>query len=322
MMGTRNALVLGGTGLVGQYLVPRLVGQGFDVDIVSRGESGVIGGEPNVRLINADLQNPDWIEFAGLRLERYDVIYHLAYAVGPDEARNRAVTVDSVGLLLEGLSGISVQRKRHFVYVGSMAVFGVRPADEVVTESSRRNADSEYAENKLAATNLAMTPVRGVVCTVLHPTGVYDEKSSRINKYRKLLSANYVPALPKLGMNNIVHADDVANALVLCLDRGLEENAEYIINGESVSFRDWFSCLESTVESRCRLRLPEAFRFICRGPIRNLLNRLHICCPIYFSNRMDSPLFKESVFSSNRAFEDFGYRSMYSFKETFSKQRN
>ena len=319
MAGTQNALVLGGTGLVGQYLVPQLIRQGFAVDIVSRGERSAKSGESNVKLIKANLENQNWIELAGIQLEVYDVIYHLAYAVGQNELLNREVTVNSVCQLLERLSRLKDGKKRHFVYVGSMVIFGASPLDNVVTESSRRNVDSRYAENKLAATKFALTPAHGVVSTVLHPTGVYDEKSSRINKYRKLLSANYVPASPRLGMNNIVHADDVANALVLCLRRNLENNSEYIINGQSLLYRDWFSYLEATVEKNCWLKLPEKFRYICRGPVRRFLNSIHICCPIFFSKQIGSALLNKSVYSSDKAFKDFGYTGKKSFQKIISQ---
>ena len=271
-------------------------------------------------MISADLGNPYWLELAEINLNQYDVIYHLAYAIHSDEKYNYAVTVDSVRILIDGLSRISDGRKRHFVYAGSMVVFGVSSPQRAITENHPHNANSMYAQNKLAATRLAMSPPDGVISTVLHPTAVYAETSPRIAKYRKLLTYNYVPSVNNLGVNNIIYADDFALALLQCLDRPLDNVAEeYIINGESIQFYDWFSHLSSTVRKKSWVVLPAFTSYVCRGAIRRLLNSFHIGCPVYFQSARVTPLTQTSTFSSAKASRDFSFKAKTLFSEVCNR---
>jgi nucleoside-diphosphate-sugar epimerase len=265
----------------------------------------------------ADLADGDWLLRSALRLADYEVVYHLAYAAGEDDVYNRAVTVDSVRALVDGLRVLADGRPRHFVYTGSMVVFGANPTDRTVTEASAKRADTLYAENKIAATMCAMGATPGLLCTVIHPTGVYAEHSSRINSYRALLAHNYVPnQLSKRSVNNIVYADDVAVALLQCLDRPRDRLAEeYIINGETKLFVEWFSELSGTVRSRSWVRLPAFTRHICRGVVRRFLNSFGVGCPLPFAEKKGSVFAQETVYSSDKAREHFGFNPQMSFRQ-------
>lgn len=320
-----NALVLGGSGLVGRYLVARLIKDGHAVDVLTRDAARVSGS--GARALVADLSQPDWLTRAGIGLANYDAIFHLAYATRTDEQYNRTVTVDSVRAVMDGLRTLSDGKPRHVVYIGSMVVFGATPADSVVTEQSARVGDTTYAANKLAATQLALEPMPHVHRSVLHPTGVYDASSRRIKQYRGLLESNYIPMRHGgSGFNNIVHADDVALAALMCLDRARRDPAphgeEFIINGEVVVYRDWFAQLAETVENKSWLRLPPLARPLCRGPVRRLLNAAGVCCPLPIPDYKLSAYEMQTEFSSAKARTHFGYAPQRpSFREMCASLR-
>jgi nucleoside-diphosphate-sugar epimerase len=318
-----KVLVIGGTGLVGRFLLQRLVQKGCDIDVITRDPGKLTVVSEQIRPVVADLANQDWLPCSAVRLADYDVVYHLAYATSGNDAYDRSVTVDSVRTLVDRLRGISDGRSRHFVYTGSMVVFGAHPPDRTVTEASAKNGDTPYAENKIAATMCAMAAAPGLFCTVLHPTGVYAEHSSRINSYRALLAYNYVPTqLSKRSINSIVYADDVAAALWQCLDRPRDRLAEeYIINGETKLFVEWFSELSGTVRSRTWVRLPPVTRHICRGRLRRLLNAVGVGCPLPFAEKKGSVFERETLYSSDKARKHFGFAPQTSFRQVCERLR-
>ena len=163
----------------------------------------------------------------------------------------------------------------------------------------------------------AMVGAPGLLCTVLHPTGVYAEHSPRINSYRSLLAHNYVPIqLSKRSVNNIVYADDVATALLQCLNRPRDRPAEeYIINGEAKLFVEWFSELSQTVNSQAWVRLPAFTRYVCRGAVRRFLNVFGVGCPLPFAEKKGSVFEQETVYCSDKAREHFGFSPQTSFRE-------
>jgi len=314
-----NILVLGGTGLIGRYLLKRLLALGHNVHVVSRNPDKVQFNSVSLQVIRADIGSADWL--GKIDAGSYHVIYHLAYATTEDEAYNRTVTVDSVRLLMNQLKNLGNENVRHFVYVGSMVVFGLSPKDSIVTEISEKIADSVYAANKIAATTLALDSSAPFLTTVIHPTGVYDETSKRIEFYRQLLEQNYIPALSSgNGINNIVYADDVALALINCLNRPTKNKSEeYLINGEAIAYREWLGLLEKTVKQRNKVRVPAFMKVVFRGPIRRFVNSLGVRCPIYISKNKQSEYERKTIFSSAKATADFSYAPRIKFIDVCSR---
>ncbi len=302
---TKRALVLGGTGLVGRYLVPELVQAGYTVDIISRTPRSP---ETGIRYLQADLAHPHWLSTLAIALADYHTIYHMAYTTHHDVATNRQVTLESLQTLVNALLPLASEAAPHLVYVGSMVIFDSRGREGTITENSPIYADSEYASNKLDAVNLLRQLPTNLRATVLHPTGVYDVTSPRILSYQSLLAHNYVPTSTPLGINNIVHAKDVAHALCSAAERQAGNTMEeYIINSESLTYHEWFAAVKATTQPSCWLRLPACFRRLCRGPIRSFLNYLGVECPIYFDPNVNSPIVQRFVYSSEKAARDLGF---------------
>jgi nucleoside-diphosphate-sugar epimerase len=311
-----NILVLGASGLVGRHLLDCLSEAGHSVDAVSRNPQQ-FEARSGTRGLRADLAMPDWITESGIALSQYEVIYHLAYSSRLDEAYNYIVTVDSVRVLMEGLRRIEDSKPRHIVYVGSMAVFGLTPKDEVVTEDSDRVGDTAYARNKIAAAKFASMTRQGLMSTILHPTGVYDETSPRIQTYRQLLSKNYIALRAGgMGTNNIIHAADVACALTQCVQRTSSmPTEEYIINGESISYGSWFSRLASTSTKHTWLQLPRAARLFCRGPVRRIFNAAGIRCPLPVPDYKLAAFEHQVRYNSDKAERHFDFHPRTHFDE-------
>jgi nucleoside-diphosphate-sugar epimerase len=210
--------VIGATGHVGSYLVPRLVRAGHEVVALSRGTR-----EPYVSAA-------EW-----RRVERVAVDRQAEDAAGLFGERMAALGADAVVDMLcftpesaQQLVGALRATRPLLIHCGTIWVHG--PVHRVpVTEDEPRTAYGEYGLGKAAIEALLHRESisGGVPCVVLHPghiTGPWPSITPAGNLdpgvWRRLASGEPLP-LPDLGLGVLhhVHADDVAQAFERALAR-------------------------------------------------------------------------------------------------------
>jgi nucleoside-diphosphate-sugar epimerase len=205
-------VIIGGSGHVGTYLVPRLVGAGHDVVVVSRG-----------------LRDPYQEHGAWAAVELHTIDREAAEAAGTFGAQIRELrpdavidlicfTLDSARHLVESIRG-TVQ---HFLLCGTIWVHG--PSAIVpTTEAQPRTPFGDYgiAKAQIEAYLLDEARRTGFPATVLHPGHLVGPGWAPLNPAGHFdpavftqLAAGAELALPNLGLETVhhVHADDVAQA--------------------------------------------------------------------------------------------------------------
>ncbi|MBO0802026.1 MAG: NAD-dependent epimerase/dehydratase family protein [Nocardiopsaceae bacterium] len=214
-----RVVVIGATGHIGTYLVPRLVDGGHEVIAVSRGTRGPYRGGPQwdaVTRVAADREAEDAAGTFGARVAelRPEVVIDLI-----------CFTAASAGQLLEALR----PSRPLLVHCGTIWVHG--PALRVpVTEDEPRTAYGEYGTGKAEIEALLHreTAAGGVPAVVLHPGHISGPGWPVITPAGNLDPATWTAlatgrplALPDrgLGVLHHVHADDVAQAFELALSR-------------------------------------------------------------------------------------------------------
>lgn len=309
-------LVIGGSGLVGRFLVDRLVSKGHKVSVVSRDPTRV---KAPVLPIVADVSKAGWL--AAIDPAQFDYVVHMAYATTGAAEYDRAVTVKSVADVIEHFRGSLL---RHFILLGSMSAFGMKLPDGKIDEDAPRVPDCEYARNKIDAAAAAMGANADFPLSVLHPTGVYSDGSKRLNMYEHILTQGYIVDQEKRrGINNIVHADDVANAIVEAASRESGSKAEeYIINGEAVVFSDWLAALERRLGVADRKRLPPFMAPVCRGPARRILSLAGFRVPIQLPQYKTQIFERKAYFSAEKAMAHFGWGASRRFSDVVSKVKD
>lgn len=307
-------LVIGGTGLIGQYLLNRLARDGHEVSVVTREPKRV---PQQAHPIVADISQTGWLD--AIDPTDYDYVVHMAYATTGYADYDRAVTVTSV---TDTVRHFRKSPPKHFVLLGSMSVFGMELPLGILDEHMPRVPDCEYARNKIDAASAAMEADVEFPISILHPTGVYAEGSKRLNMYSGMLSQGYIVLQAGgQGINNIVHADDVAAAIVAVTRRKLGGRVEeYIINGEAISFANWLEALEDCLGVKERKRLPVVLAPICRGPVRRILAALGLRAPIALPAYKAALFERKAVLSSDRAMAHFGWHPSYSFANITTKE--
>jgi nucleoside-diphosphate-sugar epimerase len=211
-------VVIGATGHVGTYLVPRLVRAGHEVVAVSRGTRDPYLPAPEWRSVERVVADRDAEDAAGTfggRIAALDadaVVDMLCFT--PESARQLVDALRPTRPLL--------------VHCGSIWVHG--PVARVpVTEDEPRTAYGEYGTGKAAIEALLHREAvaGGVPSVVLHPGHISGPWPSitpagnlDLDVWRRLATGAPLP-LPDLGLGVLhhVHGDDVAQAFERALTR-------------------------------------------------------------------------------------------------------
>jgi len=205
-------LIIGGTGHVGTYLVPRLVMAGHELIVVSRQKKEpyfVHHAWKSVRQIMIDRVKSDKDYKFGKQISglKPDIVIDMI-CFEPRSAKR----------LVEELYG----RVRHFLLCGTIWVHG---SSEIVPtdESQPRKPFGDYGIKKAAIESwlMSFSHKTGFPATILHPGHIVGPGWVPLNPagnfnpdvYKKLAAGEEL-ILPNIGLETVhhVHADDVAQA--------------------------------------------------------------------------------------------------------------
>lgn len=212
-----RVVVLGGTGHIGGYLVPRLVAAGHDVTVLTRGKAAPYRSHAawrRVTTVVADRTEEERAGTFGARVRDLD----------PDVVIDLiCFTRDSARQLVEALRG----RIQHFLHCGTIWVHG--PSVEVpTTEDAPRRPFGDYGIGKAEIERWLLDQARrhGFPATILHPGHITGPGWAPINPaghlgldvWRRLAEGEEL-VLPNLGMETVhhVHADDVAQSFTAAM---------------------------------------------------------------------------------------------------------
>jgi nucleoside-diphosphate-sugar epimerase len=213
-----KVVVIGATGHIGSYLVPRLVAAGHEVVAISRGERLPYREHPawqDVVRVHADRVAEDADGTFGGRLADMhpDAVVDLV-----------CFSQSSAEQLVEALA----PEKCYLLHCGTIWVHG--PATEVpVGEGAARRPFGEYGVQKAAIESFLLGEARRgtLPCTVLHPghivgpgwAPVNPAGNFNLNVFERLANEEEL-VLANFGMETVhhVHADDVAQAFALALE--------------------------------------------------------------------------------------------------------
>jgi nucleoside-diphosphate-sugar epimerase len=211
-------VVIGGTGHIGTYLVPRLLAAGHEVISLSRGKRQPYHGSRawvHVRQVVLDRGAEEEAGTFGatVRALRPDAVVDLI-----------CFGLESAQSLVEALRG----EVRHFLHCGTLWVHG--PTEVAPTpESFPRLPFGDYGIRKAAIEEYLLDEARrrGFPATVLHPGHIVGPGWVPVNPAGNLdlgvferLAAGEEVTLPDQGLATLhhVHADDVAQAFERALN--------------------------------------------------------------------------------------------------------
>jgi dihydroflavonol-4-reductase len=144
------------------------------------------------------------------------------------------------------------------VYISTVGAFG-NTHGEVVDETYRHPGTehtSYYEETKVQAHQIAQRLIdEGLPCVIVQPGGVYGpDDHSAIGTQMNQFLAGRMPmiAFPDLGMN-MVHVDDVADGVLLALDKGTIGES-YVLGGQITTMRELIETLAKVTDRKAPKR--------------------------------------------------------------------
>jgi nucleoside-diphosphate-sugar epimerase len=234
-----RVVVIGATGHVGGYLVPRLVEAGHEVIAISRGLSAPYRDDPaweSVQRVALDREAGDADGTFGPTVADLepDVVIDMV-----------CFTRDSAEKLVHAIRG----RVDLLISCGTIWIHG--PASAVpVTENEARDAFGDYGTQKAEIEEYLLGQSRdgGVPTVVLHPGHITGPGWRMINAAGNLdlgvwstLAAGETLALPNFGLETVhhVHADDVAQAFQLALEKpdAAVGNGYHVVSERALTLR-------------------------------------------------------------------------------------
>jgi dihydroflavonol-4-reductase len=237
----RKVLVTGATGFIGARLVDKLLASGYQVRALVRGPARAALLPDRVEPAIGDVTDPASLARA---LDGVDGVFHLAaiYDFGVAEATMRAVNVDGTRNLLDAAAGLRV------VYCGSDTSLG-DTAGALCDESKPPGTTSRsaYEATKREAHELVCRRMAGgapivnaIVSTVYGP----GDPSTVGELIQQHLAGRLPVVLDRSAGYTYAHVDDVAQALLLCYERG-RVGESYLVSGTPASFGELFAELSA-----------------------------------------------------------------------------
>jgi nucleoside-diphosphate-sugar epimerase len=249
-----RVVVIGGTGHIGSYLVPRLMRAGHEVVVLARGEREPYHPDPAWQQVRRERVDRDAEDAAGTFGGRVagmaaDAVVDLV-----------CFTEDSARQLAEALRG----NRTLLLHCGTIWVHG--PATAVpVTEEVPRKPFGEYGVAKAAieAYLLDQALDGGTPAAVLHPGHIVGPGWEPCNPAGNFdvgvfgaIARGEEIALPNFGLETLhhVHADDVAQAFELALNRPVSGESFHVVSPQALTLRGYAAAVAGWFGREPRLR--------------------------------------------------------------------
>jgi len=251
-----RAVIIGGSGHVGTYLVPRLVEAGYAVINVSRQERAPYqpnGAWKSVQQVQIDRTAAEQTGDFGQQIAalKPDVVIDMI-CFTPESARH----------LVTALRG----QVQHFLHCGTIWIHG--PSVVVpTTEMQPRRPFGDYGINKAAIETYLLDEARrnGFPATLLHPGHIVGPGWAPLNPAGHFnpevfakLGRGEALALPNLGMETVhhVHADDVAQIFMQALANRSTAVGEsfHVVSAAAVTLRGYAEAMATWFGQPANLR--------------------------------------------------------------------
>ncbi|WP_291860402.1 NAD-dependent epimerase/dehydratase family protein [Marinilabilia sp.] len=258
-------LLTGATGLVGSHILYSLTLQGERVKATCRKQSTIEEVEKLFRFYSGEnannlLKNVQWVEadltdYYSLEdaLEGVHYVVHAAAMVSfnPNEAqRMLRVNADGTANLVNACIEMGIKK---FCFVSSISSLGRHPEDLEVDEQVEWQPDdnrSAYSHSKFRAEmEVWRASKEGLPVIIVNPSVIIGPVDWVRSSGRLFYSVRKGMPFYTTGITGFVDVRDVAEAVVLLIKSDVV-NERFILNGENLSFKVFFSMVAAALNKR------------------------------------------------------------------------
>ncbi|MEQ1502345.1 MAG: NAD-dependent epimerase/dehydratase family protein [Myxococcota bacterium] len=274
-----QAVVTGGSGLLGGNLAVALIDAGWSVRAVRRGSARVdhLARWP-IAWVDGDLSDADSLVRA---VDGADAVFHCAAMVSVRSRPTPALVDANVGGTRRLIAAIRRAGVRRMVHCSSVSAIGASDDGTPCTEATRfdlarHGLDDGYAITKHQAEELVRAEVAagGLDAVIANPTFLLGPLDRRPSSGRVIVEVvrGRVPGYTD-GINNFVDVRDVARGMIAVHDRG-ETGERYILGRESATWGELFRTIARVAGVRPpRFRVPR-WATLALGRLGDLQERL------------------------------------------------
>ncbi len=246
----KTALVTGGSGFCGSYLVRTLSERGWEVSVIDT----ITTEEKEVKFYKGDIRDKYLLMEA---MKAIDVVFHLAARVPLTKAGRDfwSTNVDGTQTVLETALSSGVKKVLH---MSSTAVYSLNPSELPITEKTSLKANTVYGRSKQEAEAVCKRfRDKGLNIIIIRPrTVIAPCRLGIIELFFDWIRKNRNVYMLGDGNNlfQFVHASDLSNACILAVEK--TDNEEFNIGTDRFgTIRELFEKLIayacSTSEIRC-----------------------------------------------------------------------
>jgi nucleoside-diphosphate-sugar epimerase len=222
-----KALVTGGRGFIGSFLVTALIERGFKVDCLLReGRAGWLEGM-DFRRIDGDLTDPSTLTEV---VRGYTHVFHLAgltKALDPMEFYR--VNVDGTRNLVQALRDFCPVLEK-FVFVSSLAGAGPSPPQKPNDENAIPNPVSHYGRSKEQAEKVVRVELENRPFTIIRPPAVFGPRDrDAFELFRQARSGICLELSGGPRVASLVYVHDLVEAIVLSALSGRTDGQAYYV---------------------------------------------------------------------------------------------
>ncbi|HEY3875646.1 MAG TPA: NAD(P)-dependent oxidoreductase [Candidatus Kapabacteria bacterium] len=259
-------LITGATGFIGSHIADRLLGAGYDVRALVRSSSNLQWlREKPVELVTANMMELDSLKAAVVGT---DAIVHVA---GVTAAKNKQGFYD--GNLIPTRNLLEASRRfnpmlSRFIFCSSQTAVGPSLDGQPVTELTPPHPITAYGQSKRAAEEECERAREDFSISILRLAAVYGPRDTAILTFFQTVDKRLKPLI---GMKdkwvNLAHVSDVADSVLLSIEKDAAKNQTYFIGSEKHYTWREVSNLTSDVLKRRGLtvKLPHALVYSVAG---------------------------------------------------------
>jgi len=246
-----RVFVTGGTGFVGAHTVEALRQRGHTVTCLARNRQKADDafGASTPELIEGDLGDIHALERGCAGAE---AVVHLA---GLTAARSRAelfaVNAGGTHAVVDAVRATGHEVRR-FVSVSSLAAAGPATQEALPSTGEEAFPVSDYGRSKLDGE----VPVRALPLpwTILRPPAVYGPRDTEFLRLFRIASRGIAPVFGDGSQRlSMIFVEDLARAVVDCLDAGPAPGTYYPAHPEVTTTRALVEAIAATLGSRVRI---------------------------------------------------------------------
>ncbi len=299
----KKALVTGATGFIGRNLVRLLVKNGIDVIAVGRKSANWSGLSCNIfSMYEFDLENlshlPDLVPDRDI-----ECVFHLAWqGVSDGDAKDYNVQLGNVNYTLDLVEAAHKMNIGKFLIAGSIHEYEVMV--EMIGKERTSNLVNMYKTSKLAShwMGKALAGSYGIkfFCPLIINAYGEGECSFRlINSFiRKMMNGETMDLSDGTQLYDFVHVSDVAKALYLIAEKGVDGRDYIIGSGSSKPLREY---------------LEEAYAIIKKSVVKNVGK------PNYGALTSKAVFLPREAFDISKLRNDTGFAPEITFHEGISR---